>query len=114
MSLTLCSDQIFDTARLVNCALMAKIHTAEWTPAILDHPTIDVALHANWWGIIGEKLHKLLGRISKSEVIGGIPGSGVNLHGVPYTLTEEFVSVYRLHPLIPGKTHTSLFDSKSN
>ncbi|KUJ19503.1 heme peroxidase [Mollisia scopiformis] len=95
------SDQIFDTARLVNCALMAKIHTTEWTPAILDHPTINSALHANWWGIIGEKIHKMFGRISKNEVIGGIPGSGVNLNGVPYTLTEEFVSVYRLHPLIP-------------
>tara|TARA_R110002060_G_scaffold3277_10_gene5197 strand:- start:1026 stop:1466 length:441 start_codon:yes stop_codon:yes gene_type:complete len=28
-------DEIFDKARLVNCALMAKIHTVEWTPAIL-------------------------------------------------------------------------------
>lgn len=107
--LILYSDQIFDTARLVNSALMAKIHTVEWTPAILDHPTIDAALHANWWGVIGEKLHKLLGRISKNEVIGGIPGSGVNVHGVPYTLTEEFVSVYRLHPLIPGKPILSLW-----
>src|ERR1700744_343365 len=26
-------DQIFDKARLVNCALRAKIHTVEWTPA---------------------------------------------------------------------------------
>ncbi|KAE8454171.1 hypothetical protein EG329_005096 [Mollisiaceae sp. DMI_Dod_QoI] len=105
------SDQLFDTARLVNCALMAKIHTTEWTPAILDHPTINSALHANWWGIIGEKLHKLVGRISKSEVIGGIPGSGVNHNGVPYTLTEEFVSVYRLHPLIPD--NIALFKTSS-
>ncbi|KAF8857166.1 heme peroxidase [Acephala macrosclerotiorum] len=105
------SDQLFDTARLVNCALMAKIHTTEWTPAILDHPTINSALHANWWGIIGEKLHKLLGRISKNDVIGGIPGSGVNQAGVPYTLTEEFVSVYRLHPLIPD--NIAFFDTAS-
>ena len=31
----------------------------------------------------------------------GIPGSPTNHHGVPYSLTEEFVSVYRMHPLIP-------------
>ena len=41
------SDQFFDKARLINCALMAKIHTVEWTPAILAHPTIDIVLHAN-------------------------------------------------------------------
>ena len=30
----------FDVARLVNAALMAKIHTIEWTPAILGHPAL--------------------------------------------------------------------------
>lgn len=95
------SDQIFDTARLVNCALMAKIHTVEWTPAILAHPVLEVAMNTNWWGLIGEKLHKLLGRISKGETLSGIPGSGAEQHGAPYSLTEEFVSVYRMHTLIP-------------
>ncbi len=95
-------DQIFDKARLVNCALMAKIHTVEWTPAILAHPTLKLAMNANWWGLVGESLTKMLGRISKtSEIISGIPGSGVDQSGVPYSLTEEFVSVYRMHSLIP-------------
>lgn len=81
---------------------MAKIHTVEWTPAILAHPTLQVSMNANWWGLVGENLTKLLGRISKtSEVVSGIPGSGVNHFGVPYSLTEEFVSVYRMHSLIP-------------
>lgn len=31
-------DDIFDHARLVNAALMAKIHTVEWTPSITAHP----------------------------------------------------------------------------
>lgn len=95
------SDQLFDTARLINCALIAKIHTVEWTPGILKHPTLQIAMNANWWGLMGEKLHKMLGRISKSEVISGIPGSKTNHHDVPFSLTEEFVSVYRLHPLLP-------------
>lgn len=95
-------DMIFDKARLVNCALMAKIHTVEWTPAILAHPTLKVAMNANWWGLVGESLTKMLGRISKtSEIISGIPGSGADQFGVPYSLTEEFVSVYRMHSLIP-------------
>jgi len=101
--LTLCSDQVFDKARIVNCALMAKIHTVEWTPAILAHPALQIGMSANWWGIVGETLTKAVGRISKtSEAISGIPGSGVDHQGIPYSLTEEFVSVYRMHSLIPG------------
>ncbi|KAF7511120.1 hypothetical protein GJ744_005351 [Endocarpon pusillum] len=95
-------DQIFDKARLINSALMAKIHTVEWTPAILGHPTLQISMAANWWGIVGETLTKLVGRISKSsEAISGIPGSGVDHAGTPYALTEEFVSVYRMHSLMP-------------
>lgn len=105
------SDQIFDTARLINCALMAKIHTVEWTPAILAHPALQIGMNANWWGLMGEKLHKLLGRISKGEAMSGIPGSGVEQHGAPFSLTEEFVSVYRLHPLIPDDI--AFFDVQS-
>ena len=101
--LTLCSDHIFDKARIVNCALMAKIHTVEWTPAILAHPALQIGMSANWWGIVGETLTKAVGRISKtSEAISGIPGSGVDHQGIPYSLTEEFVSVYRMRSLIPG------------
>ena len=95
------SDQIFDTARLINCALMAKIHTVEWTTAILPHPALQIAMNANWWGLMGEKLHKMWGRIGKGEVISGIPGSEVEHHDAPFSLTEEFVSVYRLHTLLP-------------
>jgi hypothetical protein len=58
-------------------------------------------MNANWWGLMGEKLHKMLGRIAPGESISGIPGSGADQDGVPYSLTEEFVSVYRMHPLIP-------------
>jgi hypothetical protein len=83
---------------------MAKIHTVEWTPAILAHPALKIGMNANWWGIVGEKLTKAVGRISKTnEAISGIPGSGVDHQGIPYSLTEEFVSVYRMHSLIPGK-----------
>src|SRR4029453_2802473 len=31
----------------------------------------------------------------------GIPGSATEHHTAPYSLTEEFVSVYRMHPLLP-------------
>jgi hypothetical protein len=106
------SEELFDTARLVNCALMAKIHTVEWTPAILAHPALKISMEANWWGVLGERLYKLLGRVSKtSEAISGIPGSTVDHHAAPYSLTEEFVSVYRMHALIPDEI--AFFSSKT-
>ena len=58
-------------------------------------------MRANWWGLETERIYKTLGRISNSEVLSGIPGSETNQFGVPYSLTEEFVSVYRMHPLMP-------------
>ena len=94
-------DQLFNKARLINAGLLAKIHTVEWTPGILGNPTLQIGMNINWWGIAGEKITKLIGRISPSEVISGIPGSPTNHFNVPYSLTEEFVSVYRMHALIP-------------
>lgn len=94
-------DDLFDHARLINAALMAKIHTVEWTPGILGHPALQIAMNANWWGMLGEHVKRLWGRVSDSEAISGIIGSPTDHHTAPYYLTEEFVSVYRLHPLIP-------------
>jgi hypothetical protein len=94
-------DEIFEHARLVNAALIAKIHTVEWTTAILGHPALQIGMRANWWGLAGETIKNLFGRLSGSELVSGIPGSATDHFGVPYTLTEEFVAVYRMHPLIP-------------
>ena len=93
--------QLYDHTRLVNAALIAKIHTVEWTPGILGHPTLQVGMRANWWGLAGERLNDLAERISNNDILSGIPGSDTDHHGVPYSLTEEFVTVYRMHPLIP-------------
>ena len=96
-------NDLYDKARLVVSALMAKIHTVDWTPAVIAHPTTVMALRTNWWGLEGEKLDKRFGRLTSNEVLRGIPGSATDHHGVPYSLTEEFVSVYRMHPLIPDE-----------
>jgi hypothetical protein len=61
------------------------------------------ALRTNWWGILGERFAKRFGRRTRFEVVHGIPGSKKRLFGVPYSLTEEFVAVYRMHSLIPDE-----------
>ncbi len=94
-------DELFEHARLVNAALLAKIHTVEWTTAILGHPALQIGMRSNWWGLVGETITNLFGRLSGSELVSGIPGSPTDHFGVPYSLTEEFVAVYRMHPLIP-------------
>jgi hypothetical protein len=93
-------DALFQRARLVNAALIAKIHTVEWTPAIISHPVTQYALPVNWYGIAGPRVHRMLGRLGNSEVLSGIPGSPTDHYGVPYSITEEFAAVYRMHPLI--------------
>lgn len=98
---SLSDDQLFDKARLIISALLAKIHTVEWTPGILGHPTLQIGMRANWWGLAGEWAYRHFGRLSKSELISGIVGGKTDHFGVPYSLTEEFVAVYRMHPLVP-------------
>jgi heme peroxidase len=93
-------EELFARARIIVSALLAKIHTVEWTPAVIACPTTEIAMRANWFGIAGERIKRTFGRISASEVISGIPGSKQDHFGVPYALTEEFTIVYRMHPLI--------------
>ena len=92
-------EELFQHARLINGALIAKIHTVEWTPGILAHPTLQFGMAAQWSGAPQRWLHLLLGE--RNEVSKGIPGSATDQHSAPYAMTEEFTAVYRMHPLLP-------------
>jgi hypothetical protein len=92
--------RLFDTAWLINSALMAKIHTVEWTPGIVNTPALWFAMNVNWSGGLGQTIKDSFGRLGDSEILSGIMGSPQEHHGAGFQLTEEFVSVYRMHPLI--------------
>ncbi len=100
-------DLLFNVARLINAAVMAKIHSIEWTPAILPNRALDTGLNVNWYGLLTFALRKGKSRTTLSGVkvrnaeIGGIVGNPINKHGCAFGLTEEFVEVYRLHSLLP-------------
>jgi hypothetical protein len=96
-------ERLYQTARLVNAALIAKIHTIEWTPTLLDTPLLHRAMRGNWWGVLGERIRKRFGRLTGNDILSGIIGSSVEHHGARYAMTEEFVAVYRMHPLLPDE-----------
>jgi len=136
----------YDKARLINAALMAKIHTVEWTPAIIANPVTEKAMYTNWWGINGNRedrdefqegydkliemvenkdalittaigLNPELSKIFDEPVLEHAFGGLVGAHepynaGTPYTLTEEFVEVYRMHPLL--RDNIEVYDIGSN
>ena len=131
--------ELFDVARLVVAAEIAKIHTIEWTPQLLYGEPLYKGMNGNWNGLLGTgdpDVSKALssvvvngfGKSKNAEaatqwysVFASGPGifglgskvphwniadpdkvnGGVNHFGSPFNFPEEFVTVYRLHPLIP-------------
>jgi hypothetical protein len=95
-------ERVYQTARLIVSALIAKIHTVEWTPAILATETIDLALRSNWYGPPARDWLTRLGMwLLDAHALTGIPTTVPDHFGVPFSLTEDFVTVYRMHPLLP-------------
>ncbi|HXB55416.1 MAG TPA: peroxidase family protein [Vicinamibacteria bacterium] len=130
--------ELFDVARLVVSAEIAKIHTTEWTPQLLYNEPLYKGMNANWNGLLGpgdEQVSRALsllvsalgeskdaqGALKWYSVLASGPGivglgsrvphyditdpaytnGGVNHFGSPFNFPEEFVTVYRLHPLLP-------------
>lgn len=132
-------DELFEVARLVVAAEIAKIHTIEWTPQLLYDEPLYKAMNANWDGLLGAgggdvsvalsniittnfgrskdvaKASQWYSVFASGPGIFGlgskVPGyditnpkytnGGINHFGSPFNFPEEFVSVYRLHPLVP-------------
>ena len=156
-------EELFQIARLVVAAEIAKIHTVEWTPQLLYNDVMYNAMNANWHGLVrGENL---VSRALETVVVEGLarsrdqtettqwysvfasgPGifglgskrygsgllapllkkdlwdlrnpdhvnGGVNHFGSPFNFPEEFVTVYRLHPLVPDLIEYREWDRDPN
>jgi len=146
-------DELFEVARLVVAAEIAKIHTIEWTTQLLYDEPLYLAMNSNWRGLLGggspaatEALRHVVSTLGASaeveksnlwySVFAAGPGivglgsrvyegsprfgalargkrdiwsvanpdhvnGGTNHFGSPFSFPEEFVTVYRLHPLVP-------------
>ena len=145
-------DELYEAARLVVAAMIAKIHTIEWTPQLLYDEPLYRGMNSNWSGLFHEHalvegaLSRVLDRLRDSDddrhanawysVLAAGPGifglgseryadrslfstllngrediwslekpehvnGGTNHFGSPFNFPEEFITVYRLHPLVP-------------
>eukprot|EP00884_Botryococcus_braunii_P007940 jgi/Botrbrau1/17147/Bobra.0157s0042.2 len=119
-------DTLFEFARHVVIALIAKIHTIEWTPALLQNQLLNASMHVNWEGYtkgLNDVLYSAyedspdflvrLG-VSAGKALNGVVGKVFELVGLPTTGTqdkrfffgtghqfsEEFVTSYRMHSLL--------------
>lgn len=98
------SDINFFRIRLINTAQIVRIHTLEWTGAILNTDFINESLIAQWYGQVSPRVEKILQSMNISIGANSTPTHANNppdYRGVPFSLTEEFVSVYRMHSLLP-------------
>ncbi|XP_042504920.1 alpha-dioxygenase 1-like isoform X2 [Macadamia integrifolia] len=94
-------EDLYRHARLVTSAVIAKIHTIDWTVELLKTDTMLASMRTNWYGILGKKFKDTFGHVG-GAILGGLVGlKKPENHGVPYSLTEEFLSVYRMHSLLP-------------
>jgi hypothetical protein len=143
-------DELFEIARLIVAAEIAKIHTIEWTTQLLYDEPLYIGMNSNWSGLFEKDspanriTRSLVAKLSDSgdgkhqnqlysafAAGAGIVGSGnsrpfpsflperltwdrwsldnlerdvnggSNHFGSPFNFPEEFVSVYRLHALVP-------------
>lgn len=118
-------ETLFQSARKTNCAQIARIHTVEWTEDLLQHPTLQVGMHADWYGLLGQRLkcrlmrffnrHPMLDRLFKPmrdyDILWGMPGSAWDHHDGPFQVPKHFRMVYRLHELLLGRT--DVFDPET-
>ena len=147
------ADELFEAARLVVAAEIAKIHTTEWTPQLLYDEPLFVGMNANWNGLFhghdlvkaaldhitvnnfgkstdakkagqwysvfasGAGIFGLGSRVYVDDAVFATPdpnkedlwslekpehvSGGINHFGSPFNFPEEFVTVYRLHALVP-------------
>jgi hypothetical protein len=140
-------EELFQAARLVVSAEIAKIHTIEWTPQLLYNEPLYIGMNGNWNGLLGpdqkfltDTLRRIVERKGTSpdarrsnewySVFASGPGiiglgsqkrnydindpdslnGGVNHFGSAFNFPEEFITVYRLHALVPDLIEYRRFD----
>lgn len=88
--------RVFDTARLIISAMIAKIHTIDWTTSIIQNESGRMSQYTIWYGLKGRLNIK-----TSISLIDGLRETYEERYN--FSHTAEFVSVYRMHSLLPDK-----------
>ncbi len=99
-------EDAFQRARLINAAIIARIHAAGWARAVLPDEMFCDAMNGNWSGLVADLLskggrskapHNLGGTQIHDREFGGTIGNDCRDHGVAYSTIQAFMRVRRLH-----------------
>ncbi|KAH9790516.1 alpha-dioxygenase 1 [Citrus sinensis] len=102
-------EELYRHARLVTSAVIAKVHTIDWTVELLKTDTLLAGMRMEFWE---KKFKDTFGHVG-GAILGGFVGmKKPENHGVPYSLTEEFTSVYRMHALLPDTLNLRDIDAQ--
>lgn len=105
--------RLFQTARLINTALIAKIFLTEMGPPRAQNPVILMQLLSNWYGVVNAftqvQHHGFESSFAPgwekiffgTPILTGFAGGNRQLHGISFAMTEEWAQVYRYHSLLP-------------
>lgn len=112
-------EKIFQTARLINSAVITKIFLTEQVMPRIVNKNFHLINLSNWYGLVnalasftklGKKFeYKKLGEVNLKppyEVLpvnelSGLVGGKYELNGVPFSMTEEWAQLYRYHAILP-------------
>ena len=94
-------ERLYQTAKLINTASIAKIHVLEWTKAILNHPVAHSGQNSLWGGLAPAWFPRWCCCIPFKDKLFGKAGMPKIQHGnASFAHTEEFSAVYRMHSLL--------------
>ncbi|KAL5098214.1 hypothetical protein RYX36_002541, partial [Vicia faba] len=91
----------FNTRNEFNASKFVGYNHGRRTLELLKIDTLWASMRINWYGFFGKKFKDLFGNIFEPELSGLVYLKDPRDHGFPYSLTEEFTSVYKMHALLP-------------
>ncbi|KAJ7824448.1 heme peroxidase, partial [Mycena olivaceomarginata] len=99
------NQETYDHTCFVTTAFNVKVHAVEWTPALLQNEVLLHGMKANWHGLLPDPVKRFLSCFvpqTVSKALFGIVSSSPNFTGMPFSHSEEFVSIYRFYSLLPN------------
>ncbi len=97
-------DELFEVARLVVAAEIAKIHTIEWTTQLLYGEPLYLGMNSNWFGLlrdhklVADALERVVGRLArttdpkKANAMYSVFASGPGIFGLGNRVNKSKVS----------------------